>query len=310
MDTQINNGKKGKLSLSDYVSKGISNILLASVFSLTLLSCANASDINNLTQTNPISSSTVLTSSKLKERLAYYKKFQEKLNDYLEYPQISPKECKSSILENKLINNDKSKNNEQSSLDSLENKTQRKIQNTKIQRLFRNQVELKEHNLNSYTPTKIAIPNSVYSFNPKDPKCVEDKVWLARMLIGEARSESYEYRETIAYVVINRMLANPNYYGKRPKDVILKSKQFSCFNKGDPNRKVALNPEQNYSDLYKECLQIAEKVLKSKTLPHKATHYHNSNVNPRWSGVEKLFTLPYNYVKSRKTYFYKDKSYK
>lgn len=72
------------------------------------------------------------------------------------------------------------------------------------------------------------------------------------------------------------------WYGASIKDVCLKPYQFSCWNKGDPNREKILNatPAQ-----LKTARRISEAVING-TLPDitgGATNYHAKSVKPYWA---------------------------
>lgn len=58
---------------------------------------------------------------------------------------------------------------------------------------------------------------------------------LARTVWGEARGEGNIGMTAIACVVLNRV-AHPSWEGNDILSVCLKPWQFSCWNKGDPNR--------------------------------------------------------------------------
>ena len=59
---------------------------------------------------------------------------------------------------------------------------------------------------------------------------------LAKTIYGEARGESIETMFAVGWVIRNRLKSGR--HGKTYKGVVLQSKQFSCWNKNDPNYKV------------------------------------------------------------------------
>ena len=63
---------------------------------------------------------------------------------------------------------------------------------------------------------------------------------LALTILGEARGEMVEGQIAVGCVIRNRLHTHPSKY-KTYKDVCLESKQFSCWNENDPNRKFLLN---------------------------------------------------------------------
>lgn len=59
---------------------------------------------------------------------------------------------------------------------------------------------------------------------------------LAQTIWGEARQEGTKGMLAVGNVIKNRAEANKSMFGQGIKGVALKPKQFSCWNKGDPNR--------------------------------------------------------------------------
>lgn len=59
---------------------------------------------------------------------------------------------------------------------------------------------------------------------------------LAQTIWGEARQEGVKGMLAVGNVIKNRAEANSRLFGQGIKGVALKPKQFSCWNKGDPNR--------------------------------------------------------------------------
>ncbi len=105
---------------------------------------------------------------------------------------------------------------------------------------------------------------------------------FALCLYGEARSESDDGIEAVASVIKNR--TKINLYETTIKDVILFTKQFSCFNRNDKqysNLKAIAADFDKYlktdADLAK-CLEIARKFMGNAKLTIDATHYHATDV--------------------------------
>jgi len=128
----------------------------------------------------------------------------------------------------------------------------------------------------------IPVPVAV----PKNFKEWPDILLYSALIWGEARGEPKKGKIAVAWVVRNRWIKG-GWFGKTLKEVILKPYQFSCFLKGDPNRKKLLNPLLYDSfDIWAECYDIAEKVnlgeLEDPT--NGATHYHSRYMRryPRW----------------------------
>ena len=105
--------------------------------------------------------------------------------------------------------------------------------------------------------------------------------YLARTIYGEARGEGIKGMQAVANVVMNRVKAG-GWYGASVKDVVLKPKQFSCWNENDPNRAIIL--AANDAQLA-QARSIAEQAI-AGTLPDitgGATNYHAKSITPYWA---------------------------
>ena len=105
--------------------------------------------------------------------------------------------------------------------------------------------------------------------------------YLARTIYGEARGEGVKGMQAVANVVMNRVKAG-GWYGASVKDVVLKPKQFSCWNENDPNRAIIL--AANDAQLA-QARSIAEQAI-AGTLPDitgGATNYHAKSITPYWA---------------------------
>jgi len=114
-----------------------------------------------------------------------------------------------------------------------------------------------------------------------------DKVLMARMLYGEARSCSRNERIAVGYSVINRVNDGKRWNGGDVRSVILKPKQYSCFNQGDPNLEKIKNPDMRF---FYDCLISAGAVLDGRysQLNKGQTHYFNpKHANPSWKAEMK-----------------------
>jgi N-acetylmuramoyl-L-alanine amidase len=138
------------------------------------------------------------------------------------------------------------------------------------------------------------------NYNAEDFTKDSPQILLARVLYGEARSESRAAKEAIASTILNRTKKHvwwgesnysniPNY---SLSAVILKPFQYSCFNSNDPNLAQLKHPR---GDAWKECLAVSKEVLdgKVKDSTSGSTHYHNAKKNPNWTeGVKPKLILP------------------
>jgi len=112
---------------------------------------------------------------------------------------------------------------------------------------------------------------------------LSDVELLTLCLWGEARGEPAIGKLAVAHVVLNRAAA-PCWWGKTIKEVILKPKQFSCFNANDLNRH-RLEHQVNSGYYDPACLAVAQLALSGKTEDPTgggATHYCTVDCRPSW----------------------------
>ena len=104
-----------------------------------------------------------------------------------------------------------------------------------------------------------------------------EEIILARVIFGEARSQSREAKIWVAATVINRRAAK-TWWGKTVHEVILMDQQFESFNKDNDNRFVIENPlsDPTQKEDWIECFNIAKDILRGSIQnPTKATHFHD-----------------------------------
>jgi len=104
---------------------------------------------------------------------------------------------------------------------------------------------------------------------------------LARTVYGEARSESWQGKQAVAFVVKNRA----DKSGRTLAQECQKKWQFSAWNEGDPNRDKLLSVTMD-NRVYQECLAAALTVIcgKAGADPTEGSrHYHTAGVTPSWS---------------------------
>lgn len=118
-------------------------------------------------------------------------------------------------------------------------------------------------------------------------KGLDETELLARCIYGEARGEGIDGMSAVGHVVLNRR--EDGRFGKGLKGVILRSKQFSCFNTDDPNFAKLTRPELN-DDSISVCRDVAAYLLELSTderraddPTHGATHYHSASIRPSWT---------------------------
>lgn len=119
---------------------------------------------------------------------------------------------------------------------------------------------------------------------------LDDLQAMARTIYGEGRGEDQHGRVAIGQVIMNRVKIDlnndnkPDWWGEGIKDVCLRSKQFSCWNIGDPNRDKIINVGDS-NTTFLECIRIAAYVMAGDSfdLVHGATHYHTKDSSASWS---------------------------
>lgn len=121
-----------------------------------------------------------------------------------------------------------------------------------------------------------------------------DTILLARMIYGEARGLSKTEKIAVAHSAVNRLEKRPEYFGDDLKKVLLKHKQYSCFNKNDENRKKMKDPlKYEPEECFKECYDVAYKVLSGEyeDPTDGATYYLNPAKAKHKSWTKNLYRI-------------------
>lgn len=112
---------------------------------------------------------------------------------------------------------------------------------------------------------------------------------LAVCLYGEARGEPREGKIAVASVIKERVHRG-GWYGEGYHGVILKPKQFSCFNTGDPNFPKLFDIAGDFSTHVQknsslaECHEIARGIIGGEIKPSVcATHYKTLSCKAAWA---------------------------
>lgn len=110
---------------------------------------------------------------------------------------------------------------------------------------------------------------------------------LAATAWAEARSEGEHGMRAVAHVMVNRV--GPRF-GDDLETVIRSPKQFSAWNRGDPNRPLVLNPERYARGgvnrvTWETAQNVAREVLEGRSVDPTAgaLFYHTRAVRPYWS---------------------------
>jgi spore germination cell wall hydrolase CwlJ-like protein len=123
----------------------------------------------------------------------------------------------------------------------------------------------------------------------KEAKMSRDLHCLAHNIYFEAGGESYEGKVAVAQVTVNRKEAKG--FPNRVCDVVHQSAVFEDGSKVCQFSWTCDDKRQPSRQLYKECYEIAKKVLiEGKRLPiiGKALFFHNDTVKPSWAHKKRL----------------------
>lgn len=128
---------------------------------------------------------------------------------------------------------------------------------------------------------------------------------LTLCMWGEARGEGLDGMLAVGSVVLNRV--REKKFGEGIRGVVLRPKQFSCFNEGEPNREkleiIASDFELNMDtiDSLKACFWVASGLMFGylKSNVKNANHYNTIGVDPKWDDNMQLIS-----VIGRHEYFY------
>lgn len=125
---------------------------------------------------------------------------------------------------------------------------------------------------------------------PVKAETFKEIMYLTATICGEARSEPYEGKIAVGWVIVNR--------GGDLISTVTRHKQFSAWNYDDPNRFlveriVSQDPDDPVTQ---ECLRAALDVLQGEDPTNGANHYHAVNIKPYWTKGQKPVTIIGNHV--------------
>ena len=109
---------------------------------------------------------------------------------------------------------------------------------------------------------------------------------MAKTIYGEARGEykkeGIKALEAVGHVIMNRSLSSSLPVSSE----CLKPKQFSCWNPGDPNRKVTENATLS-DPVYRICYIVAKRIICGEVddITGGANHYYSRHLKkiPYWA---------------------------
>ncbi len=126
---------------------------------------------------------------------------------------------------------------------------------------------------------------------PLLPVDEEEVRLLAATAWGEARSEGEDGMRAVAHVMVNRV---GQRFGENLATVILSPKQFSVWNRGDPNRRLVQNLARDPARYnggaeaeWEIAQRVAREVLSGQSVDPTggALFYHTRAIRPSWSRV-------------------------
>jgi spore germination cell wall hydrolase CwlJ-like protein len=111
-----------------------------------------------------------------------------------------------------------------------------------------------------------------------------DDLWtFAKTIWAEARGEPLEGQIAVANVILNRARQG-GWWGDDVVKVCRKPKQFSCWNKGDPNR-AKMNNLELQDRAFARAVSVAAGACAGDMADTTggATHYHTAAIEPSWA---------------------------
>lgn len=137
-------------------------------------------------------------------------------------------------------------------------------------------------------PLPSGQPPTVQSDAAEPEIDVVDARWMAMTMWGEARGGGEEGMRAVGHVIDNRTRAG---LGRSfVTDTVSEAFQFSCWNRGDPNREAMMNvdllrPGDGDHAMWLLARRLADEILagRSEDPTGGALFYHSLSVAPRWS---------------------------
>lgn len=132
-----------------------------------------------------------------------------------------------------------------------------------------------------------------------------NECYLVATVWGEARGEPIKGQIAVAQVIKNRSIKKK----RSIKDIVLEPKQFSCWNKRDPNYDECLKIVSEWKDEWWDLKNVPNKFLLKTIVACKssldvvdgATHYvtldyYNKNRNRGWISKMKVVGIIGNHI--------------
>lgn len=110
-------------------------------------------------------------------------------------------------------------------------------------------------------------------------------MYMAKTVFGEVRGEGDATRRAVAWVIRNRARDPAHRFGHSVWEVVTRPYQFSCWNRGDPNREAILHPMRAplEREAWLECVRVSWQVLSASEADNPIPgvyHYHDTSIPP------------------------------
>ena len=123
-------------------------------------------------------------------------------------------------------------------------------------------------------------------------RLIPDELWGALTVWMEARGEPFDGKVAVARVIRNRMAQH--WYGRGDViDIVLQPMQFSCWNSGDPNRRVAARLDDT-DPAWTDSLKAWQESAHTEGGVAGATFYYNPSAvakTPAWATPDKRVAI-------------------
>jgi N-acetylmuramoyl-L-alanine amidase len=154
-----------------------------------------------------------------------------------------------------------------------------------------------------FSTISVELPDAAPAKDDKAPETQmsKDAKLLALTMWGEARGEGAKGMLAVGHVIKNRM--DSDRFGGSVAHVVWRPKQFSCWNKHDPNREkmkeIAALPKDSVEyKRWKLAKRLANQILAGRTQDPTdgALFYHTTGIKPFWADASKAVAQIANHV--------------
>lgn len=146
-----------------------------------------------------------------------------------------------------------------------------------------------------HSPEPAPVKQAVSYTSEQVEPAAKEAMYLALTIWGEARNHGEDGMNAVGHVIKNRVEADKRMFGGDTyKGVVLKRKQFSCWNPGDTNYPkikdisgylATVGKNSPDAKRWEEAKKIAIGIVmgKSRDVSKGALFYHTTGVKPSWA---------------------------